>query len=287
MFRLVAWAIDAQGSTRSAALIRVGLAVIAWSRWANELVLFRNPGPKYLLIALSFYVSTALMFVGYRSRFSTAWAAATMLSMYYIGGIYYGREPWTHHHTYLLGIATLFCALTPCGRSYSLDRWLSIRKAEQEGTPMPREYGPLWGIRLISIQVALVYFWSAYNKLNWGFLSGERMQQLLMYHYFGSDYPDWPLFGAMCLVSAWMTVLLEFALCGGLFFARTRMYLLIPGLLFHGLIYMLFSVYTFTATMWLLYLAFLDADAVHDRIDHLQAGRKPAQKPPVQESARQ
>ena len=55
-------------------------------------------------------------------------------------------------------------------------------------------------------------------------------------------------------------------------FAR---YLLLPGLAFHAVIYCTLPVYTFSATMVVLYLAYFDPDDVHGFIDRLQ-GRSSA-----------
>jgi hypothetical protein len=188
--------------------------------------------------------------------------------MYYYGGVVRGIEPWTHHHTYLLAFAAFLCALTPCGRSYSLDRYLSVRKAKETGSPLPQESGNLWALRLIALQAALIYFWTAYDKTNWTFLSGITLERIFMWNYVGSDYPDFPGFHLMMVVISWITVLLEYALIG-LLFGRFRKWLVLPGLLFHGLIYILLPVGTFSLTMWALYLSFFDPDKVHALIDEI------------------
>ena len=36
------WALDVEGSTRSAALIRIGLVGLIWARWGNELLLYKQ-----------------------------------------------------------------------------------------------------------------------------------------------------------------------------------------------------------------------------------------------------
>ena len=46
--------------------------------------------------------------------------------------------------------------------------------------------------------------------------------------------------------------------------------LVLPGLAFHAIIYVTLPVYTFSATMALLYLAYFDADAVDKVIARLQ-----------------
>ena len=137
--RFADWAVDTEGSSRSSALIRIGLAMLFWSRWAGELLLYSDQSPNGLFLAANFFVATMLLFLGYHSRIAAVWAGSVGLAMYYYFGFQLGREPWTHHHTYLLAVAALLIALTPCGRSYSLDRYLAVMRAERMGVAPPAE----------------------------------------------------------------------------------------------------------------------------------------------------
>ncbi|TIU00559.1 MAG: hypothetical protein E5W55_02520, partial [Mesorhizobium sp.] len=184
--RFVDWAVGTEGSSRSSALIRIGLAMLFWSRWAGELLLYRDQSPIGLFLAVNFFVATALLFVGYHSRIAALWTGSVGLAMYYYFGHQLGREPWTHHHTYLLAIAALLIALTPCGRSYSLDRYLAVMRAERTGRPPPAERGNLWGLRLIVVQISVLYFFAAFDKTNYAFLSGARIEQIFLWYYAGS-----------------------------------------------------------------------------------------------------
>ena len=266
--RGIDWALHTNASTRSSALIRVGLAAILWTRFAAELRPDFYAGERYMVLSVAFFGFTPLMFIGLFSRAATLGAGVTALSMYYYFGHELGREPWTHHHVYLLGFATLLCGLSPCGRSYSLDRWRSVRRARRFGTPAPREVGNVWALRLIALQLSALYLFSALDKLNRGFLSGDRLEHYLMYLYTGSYWPDNVLLHAFMTITAWATVLLELALAF-LLFAKVRRFLAIPGLIFHGILYLVVPVLTFTATMWCLYLAFFDPDSVHRTLDRL------------------
>jgi hypothetical protein len=183
---------------------------------------------------------------------------------------------WKHHHTFLLVMSTLFIALTPCGRSYSLDRWLALRRALKSGLPSPPEIGNLWGLRLIAIQLSMVYFWTAYEKLYWGFLSGERMELLVYNYYAGYDYASIPGFSALCCIAAITTVILEFLLAFGLYIPKFRKYLMFIGIVLHILFYVIFPIRTFTLAMILLYLAFIPAASVHRFIDNMHEDYQPA-----------
>ncbi|RWA78706.1 MAG: hypothetical protein EOQ30_28230 [Mesorhizobium sp.] len=266
--RFVDWAVGTEGSSRSSALVRIGLAMLFWSRWAGELLLYRDQSPIGLFLAVNFFVATALLFVGYHSRIAALWTGSVGLAMYYYFGHQLGREPWTHHHAYLLAIAALLVALTPCGRSYSLDRYLAVIRAERSGHPPPAERGNLWGLRLIVMQLSVLYFFAAFDKTTYAFLSGARIEQIFLWYYAGSDYPAGLAWLATIVSPA--VVALEYCLAFGLPFRRTRRYLVLPGLVFHAIIYVTLPVYTFSATMALLYLAYFDADAVDKVIARLQ-----------------
>lgn len=274
LVRLCNWALHSEGSTRSSALIRICLVFLLWARWANELVLFREfatpDGLAYVLLGINFYAATTLMLIGLWTRFATAWTAVVVGSMVFYFGGSLARVPWTHHHTYLLAAATALCACTPCGKSYSLDRLLAVRRAEAAGTTPPPEVGNLWGLRLMSLQLSAIYFWGAVDKTTVAFLSGERMEHYLMWFYLGSDRPAAGWVSALLLAAAVTTVLLEYTLSVGLHIRRVRPYLVVAGLALHALFYVLVPVYTFSATMACLYLAVVDADRVHALIEQMQ-----------------
>jgi len=266
--RFVDWAVCSEGSSRSSALIRIGVAMLFWSRWAGELLLYRDQSPLGLFLAVNFFLATTLLFIGYHSRIAAVWAGAVGLVMYHYFGFQLGREPWTHHHAYLLAVAALLIALTPCGRSYSLDRYLTVMRAERAGLPPPAERGNLWGLRLIVVQLSVLYFFAAFDKTSYAFLSGARLEAIVLWYYAGSDYPAGLAWPAMIVSVA--VVALEYCLAFGLPFRATRRYLLLPGLAFHAIIYLTLPVYTFSVTMALLYLAYFDADAVDKVIARLQ-----------------
>ena len=264
--RVWCWGLESEGSTRTAALLRIGLMLIAWARFGRELglwTLHTYPEPDLnLAIAVSFWISTILTFLGIGSRASAAWAGITLLGMT-IGGAHFGHHDWAHHHTFLLAYAVMLLPLTPCDRSYSVDRWLHVRRATRRGLLITPERANLWGMRLISLQVAVLYFYAAFDKADAAFLSGMRMEQIAMKLYLGSDVPDAAWFHAAMVAASWATVILELALAFGLFFARARPWLLAVAVAFHAVIYVTLPVSTFTVTMWLLLITFLDPDAVH------------------------
>lgn len=263
------WAVRSEGSTRPAALLRIGLAVIVWARFGHDIGVYHEPSLARLAFAFVFAPVVTAMLIGYHSRIATA-LTATLVTLLFGVLTFITHNPGTHH-VYFLSMALWLCALTPCGRSLSLDRWLALRRGTAQA-----EYGPLWAQRLIAIQVAVLYFWAAFDKTELGYLTGERMQIFYVHLYGGPDWIyDTAWFPLLCRAFAWTTVALEYSLAFGLFIPRLRLPLMLAGVLFHGTIYLTMSVFTFSATIVLLYLAFLNPDQVHRAIDVL-LGYKPS-----------
>lgn len=274
--RLFQFLVLDEGSTRGVALIRIGLVGLLWSKWADMFLVYRLQfaEPATVVIGVSFYLSTVLLLFGIGTRFASAWAGVTVLAIYHWMGTGDLEKEIRHHHTALLVLATVLLAFTPSGGSWSVDRWWAVRWAEQRGEPIPPERGPLWGQRLIALQVSVLYLATATNKCTPGFLNGSGLQHNLMPQYFGSDYPAWPWFPHLTQASAIATVILEFSLGLGLWFRRCRRWLIPIGLVFHGVLYVLLPVSTFTLTMWVLYIAFIDPDDLHAFIDRLGGARR-------------
>jgi hypothetical protein len=268
--RLARWAVGTEASSRSSALLRVGLALLLWARFAGDLVFTDATTPRFFALSAAFFAATTAMLVGAWSRLATLASAAVGGFLYVVWGVLRKEPGVAHHHVYLLVAATFLCALTPCGRSYSLDRWRALRRAERAEVRPPPERGNVWGLRLLALQLSAVYLWSAYDKLGADFLSGARLERILLWYYAGFDLAALPGFRAAVWGTSLATVGLELALGVGLLLPRARRYLLLPGLAFHGLLYVLLPVRTFSATMALCYLAYLDPDAVHRVLDRLQ-----------------
>lgn len=267
--------LNTEGSSRTSALIRIGLAALVWARFGGELLLYKHDSPEDVVFAITVFLISTCMFVGFYSRISSFLTGFLVFFIYYGYGVAFGYEPWTHHHVYLLAIGCVLTALTPAGNSYSLDRWLLIRN----GAALP-ERGNLLGLYLMMLQLSIMYLGSAFDKTTYAFLSGERLESIFMYFYTGSNYPDFPFYHLIMVFLAVSTVAIEYALAFGLLFQRTRKWLIVPGLLFHGILYITLPVSTFTATVWVMYLAYLNADAVHRFIDRMSSESPTISSPP-------
>ena len=262
---------DVQGSTRALGLLRIGLALLLWSAWAQELMPYRWQEPRYWLAGAAFYVGTTAMLLGVWTRVSTAFTALVVGVLVFGFGYFDGQHRWIHHHTHLLAHATILLALTPCGRSFSVDRWLQRRR----GWLAP-EVGPLWAVPLLALQTSVVYLFSAIDKTTVRFLSGDHLRGILAVYYTGSEPVELPGLTVLLALASVIVVALEYVLPFALFVPRWRRWAVPVGLLLHGVFYVFLPVGTFSLTMAVLYLAYLDPQAVHDAIDRLLDPGPPA-----------
>lgn len=270
MQRLSAWldrVLEQPASTRNVALLRIGLALVIFTRFGDAMMLGGHLQPAALALVLAFWVGTLAMLAGFHAQLATALTAATLTASGYV------TQPpgWAHHHVYLLISATACLAFTPCGRSYSIDRWRALARIRSEAEAPISERGLVGAQYLIGIQLSAVYFWGALDKCQAGWLSGDKLHSQLLSHLFDSDPPDVPGWSAMMAAAAIGTVVLEFALAIGLWIPRVRRLLIPAGIAFHVLIYISLPVTIFSALSCLLYLAYLDPDEVHRAIDRLSS----------------
>lgn len=273
MRRLDQWlddALEREHSTRSAALLRIGLAVLIFTRFADGMMLTRSLDRIGAALLVSFWVATGAMLIGYRAQLATAATALTLTaSVAYLGKLQHQSAWASHHHVYLLIVTTACVAFTPSGRSYSLDRWLAIRRSLARSEPLPKERGRVGALYLCAIQLTAVYFWGAYNKTTFGFLSGDKLESQLLEQIFDSDPPIIPAWHALMSAASIGTVLLEYALAFGLWIPVARRWLIPIGIVFHAIIYMTLPVTIFSALSCLLYLTYLEPDEVHATFDQL------------------
>ncbi len=268
--RLIDWGAELRGSTRPVALIRIGVATLALVRYADEVALFQADSPLRVLLAVWFFAAILAMLVGYRTRVAVAAASLALAGMYFGGGFGARIAGWSHHHAYLLLMSTVLLNFTPCGQSYSVDRVLALRRAARAGLPPPPERGALWGQRLLALQLVAIYFWTVIDKSNWAFLSGERLEQTLVWIYSGRSLEALLLSPWFAMPAAIAVVMVEYFLPVGLLVRRLQPIAIPIGILLHLAFYVMLPVATYSASMVLLYLAVLDPDAVHRFIDRLQ-----------------
>ncbi|MEQ1504294.1 MAG: HTTM domain-containing protein [Myxococcota bacterium] len=266
--------VAAERSTRSLGILRILVVFLLWSRWSNELQPFTafegGFSPGWLALGAAFYTTTTWMLLGWHTRLATTATAIVIGVMVYGVGRSGAMFAWTHHHTTLLALSVMFLAFTPCGASLSVDRWLAVRDARHRGVPPPPERGSTWALGLLALQVSTIYFWGAVDKTNLPFLSGDRLEQIAIHVYGGSDWapPGW--FHPLMSIGAIGATVLEYVLVVGLWIPSWRRWLAPIGIVLHAAFYLLLpQVNTFSCTMIALYLSFYDPDDVERFLDGL------------------
>jgi len=262
------WGADAQGSTRPLGLMRIAIATIVFVRFANEVSLYQGDSLSFVLLGVAFFGLTSMMLVGFKAQASCAGVPLTLMTMHFSMGKMHGYPGWSSHHIYILIVSVVLLALSPCGRSFSWDRYRALSQA-QDARDIPPEYGDLWPQRLIALQLAALYFWAAVDKTNWSFLSGQRLEEAFIWSFTGRALEPLISLGAILAVLSVIVVVVEYFLAFAIFVRRWQMFVLPLGLALHAAFYVLLPVNTYSATVMVLYLALLDPDAVHRFLDRM------------------
>lgn len=261
------WGPEATGSTRAAGLMRIGLGAIALMRFGNELAPYAILGLMGLSLTLLLFCFAFTTILGIRARLSVAGLGATIMLLYALGLNGVGLVTWAHHHVYLLGIACLLLSLCDCGKSFSVDRMRAL--ATQGRVRPPAEFGALLGQRLIALQLSALYFWTAVDKSDWAFVSGQRLEQTMTWVHSGRVLEfvlHWP---ALLALASIIVLVVEYWLAVAILLARWRPAAIVVGLTMHISFYLLLPVNTYSITVIVLYLALLDPAAVHRFIDRM------------------
>jgi hypothetical protein len=262
------WGADAQGSTRPLGLMRIAIATIVFVRFANEVSLYQGDSLSFVLLGVAFFGLTSTMLVGFKAQASCAGVALTLMTMHFYMGKMHGYPGWSSHHIYILIVSVTLLALSPCGRSFSWDRYRALAQA-QDARDIPPEHGDLWPQRLIALQLAALYFWAAVDKTNWSFLSGQRLEEAFIWSFTGRALEPLISLGAILAVLSVIVVVVEYFLAFAIFVRRWQAFVLPLGLALHAAFYVLLPVNTYSATVMVLYLALLDPDAVHRFLDRM------------------
>ena len=248
--------LDIKASTRSSAILRIGLVFLAWSCFSNHLIIYRTfQSPDRLLIGILFFIFSGMLFLGWKTKFANIGLALILNVLILYFGVKDDFVQLRAHHANLIAMSITWLCFLPSGKSFSLDRYLAISKIKDQKHNFPNEIGEVWALNLIRVQVSVVYFFAAIDKSYLDF--NERLEQILQSAYFGSYFP-WESFRIVILIISVFTVLILYLLSFGLFIKSWHRWLMPMGIIFHIFIYLLMPVRTFSLTMILLYISFLD-----------------------------
>lgn len=215
------------------------------------------PGDTALLVGWALLlVSAIVLTVGWHSRIA-AILVFVLLHSFLRKGIHYFNAG-----DLILSIVALVLALSSCGLALSLDQ------RRRTGVFWSAESLAPWPIRLLQLQMSLVYLVTAQAKL-----AGKTwVEGSATFYAWRTDgrwallpTPDWLATNAV-LVNAvsWTTVLIELALAVLVWNRRLRFWVLAAGVVLHVVIMVNLNVAFFSIAMFVLYLAFIPPEAVRN-----------------------
>lgn len=191
---------------------------------------------------------------------TVGWRTRTMSILFWLAFLsLYHRNPSSNGGPDAMpAIMSFYVMLCPCGAAYSID---AMREARRRGTEAEPLITP-WSLRLLQMQLCLVYFQSCVIKCDGGTWSdGTATHYVLFNREFGLFNLEW-VAGYPLLIN-FMThfaLLAEFALAFWLWFRPTRRWAILAGVALHAGIRTVINVPGFGELMCATYLAFLDPD---------------------------
>jgi hypothetical protein len=207
-----------------------------------------NPAIAYAVFAATAAAAVGLT-LGWRTRVMSVLLYLGMLTLYHRNTSANGGPDAV---PFLLSFYMMFC---PSGAAFSLD---ARREARKRGTVAEPLIVP-WGMRLLQLQICLIYFQSSVIKCQGGlWLNGTTVHYVLFNREFGMFNLEW--LAQYPLVINLMThgaLLTEFSLAFWLWFRPTRPWAILAGIMLHVGIRPILNVPGFGETMVATYLTFL------------------------------
>jgi hypothetical protein len=257
---------EREASTRGFALYRLLLVAVVFF-YTTKASQF-HPGyveapPLRQLMGLLMMVSAWLAWLGFQTRVATAVLAFSWGFLHLKWGM--SERPGQLMEDAHMLQALVVLALSPCGRSLSLDRWLAVRRAEKHGQAIPPEMGPVWPAGLMIISLSCMYTWIFLGLATPTWFSGFAVEQIWLSQWASSDafarHPELAHF--ICLAIAWIVLALTLVLAVGLLLPRFRVYMIALGVGLQLCIWPVVGMWPLTLTMLLVYAAIIPPEAVH------------------------
>jgi hypothetical protein len=148
------------------------------------------------------------------------------------------------NHYYLIALISWWLPWMPLNRSVSVDAWIWPEISDQTV--------PSWTLWMLRFHIALPYFFGGVAKLNWDWLQGEPIAQMLVAK---SSLP-WigSLFASetMAIAFAWLAMLFDLLVVPMLFWKRTQAIAYGMCIIFHLMNAVVFNIHAFP---WLMLAA--------------------------------
>lgn len=191
---------------------------------------------KSAVVHTCFWILTAhtvLLFVGLLSRLNAVCVLIWLLSFHNRNVQILDGED------FVFRLIAIFLVLMPCGAAWSIDAWIvhGVRRWWTGSPPATSYERPAWGLRLLQIQMAVIFFSAGLYKLGTeAWFDGTAIYYVArLDDYFGKfPVPTW-LFDTPWTVAlmTWGVVLGELLVPVLIWFRETRRLALLVAVLFH------------------------------------------------------
>ena len=222
--------------------------VIAGSLQFSPLHFFQDPTSVRIAFGLT-ATAAVLLTIGWRSRL--------MSILFYLGmlSIHNRNLVSSSGADVLLLVFAFNLMLSPCGAAYSVDAWLESRRRGTLADPLILP----WSLRLIQIQIALVYTLAAFFKAGGNlWLNGSALHYVLNNTEVGRfDVSFLTHYPVLINLMTYSAVAMEFSLAFFIWFRAARPFVLYLGFMLHTGILLTINIPIFGELMWVGYLAFL------------------------------
>ena len=238
------------------------------------------PGDTALLIGWVLLLLSAIaMTVGWHSRFA-AILLFVLIHSFHRRGVYIVNAGDS-----IIIIVALILALSSCGAALSLDQRRRTGSFWSAQTRAP------WPIRLMQVQLSVIYLVSVQAKLSGGKSWADGSATSYAWRTDGRwallPAPEW-LAANATLVNAvtWATLLIELAIAVLVWNRRWRFWVLAAGVVMHLTMMVTMNVGFFSLAMFVLYVAFVPWEAVQampGKLNSRWRNRRRSSAPPQQQ----
>ncbi len=197
-----------------------------WNSEPRFDLLLAFPADRSLLIYFySVIIAAVFMTIGLCTRLSCVYVALALVSMH-------------HHNPFNINggdafvrLMTMYLCFSNCGDCFSVDRWIAEKRNKG---PLPIVPKPAWALRMIQVQLAIVYmhtFICKVNGMQWwdgtAVYFATRLEDLMRL--------QMPLFDSLlfCQLLSWYTLVVEFAMFTLVWIKEIRYFVLAAALILH------------------------------------------------------
>jgi hypothetical protein len=220
-----------------------------------------NSDEAILIGIVVLLVAAIAMLVGWHSRIAAVIVFVLVLSVE-------RRSPWVFNSgDALVRIEAFLLAISPCGAALSLD------ERRRSGSFWSAQTRPNWPIRLLQIQLSIVYLAAVQTKLaGQPWLDGTAVSYVLRIEDMKRiPVPQWLAMNAPVMNAVtWGVLAIELALGILVWFRRFRPWVLTAGVLMHVTIDLTVQIGIFSYAVLVLYLAWASPETLKGLPDRLR-----------------